>query len=148
MMMARLEPKTENGITYVCGGVGQEESNYMKKQARKHDMALTFAARGGEYLADVNVEIADAKGNAILQTTCDGPMMLVDFPKAGTYRVKADASGYTQGQTITVKGRKEEGAQQLSLAWPNKVAARHGTTETATGSSGATGTGAAGSGRK
>jgi hypothetical protein len=145
--MARLEPKTENGITYVCGGVGQEESNYMKKQAGKHDMALTFAARGGEYLANVNVEIADAKGNAILQTTCDGPMMLVDFPKAGTYRVKADASGYRQGQTITVKGRGES-VQQLSLAWPNKVAAMHGATETATGSSGATGTGAAGSGSK
>lgn len=117
----------------------------MRKQASNHDLALTFAARGGEFLADVNVEIADAKGNAIMQTSCDGPMMLVDFPKAGTYRVKADASGYAQSQTVTVKGRGQT-AQQVSLAWPNRVAAVHGATETATGSSGTTGSGAAGSG--
>jgi hypothetical protein len=143
-MLARLQPKTENGVSYVCGGVGQEEVAYLKKEARKHDLMLTFAAVDREALADVNVEIADARGNPVLRTTCDGPMMLVDLPKPGTYRVVADASGYKQGQTVTVKGRGQKG-QQVALAWPAKVAQIHGPTETATGSSGTTGTGAGGS---
>jgi hypothetical protein len=151
--MARLQPKTENDVTYVCGGVGKEEASYMKQQAKKHDMLLTFAAKDGEFLADVNVAIKDAKGNTVLETTCDGPMMLVDVPKGGKYHVHAVANGHPIDRTVTVsKAPGQKKAQKVAavvLTWPTQVA-RIDPTEagTATGSSGAGGTSRAGGGSR
>jgi hypothetical protein len=148
-MVARLEPKQANGASYICGGVGKEEATYLKKEAAKHDLALTFAAKDGEYLADVNVAISDAKGNPVLQTRCDGPMMLVDLPRGGTYRVHAETAGYALDRTVKVsKNRGGHKVASAVLTWPTRVANIDVTGETATGSSGAGGTGASGGGRQ
>lgn len=119
--MTQLEPKTENGFTYMCGGVGAEEATQVKQAAHDYDMMLTFATRKGDYLADVNVDIKDARGTTALKTTCDGPLMLVDFPRSGTYRIHAETGGYTLNQTARVqaKGRSHEA---LVLSWPQQVA--------------------------
>jgi hypothetical protein len=117
--MSSLEPTTIDDVTYLCGGVGIDEANYMKSEARNYDLMLTFAARDGSYLADVNVDIADARGNSVLQTTCDAPIMLVDLPKGGTYRIHSEVGGHKQTNTAQVakKGR----ATALIVVWPNMV---------------------------
>jgi hypothetical protein len=97
---ASLQPKTENGVRYVCGGVGQDESTYLKEEAQKGGQLLTFSARDGSYVANVHVEIDDAQGKALLQTECDGPMMLVNLPDKGSYRVKAEYRGDSQTRTL------------------------------------------------
>lgn len=119
-----LEPKTENDVTYLCGGIGADEARYMKREARAYDMMLTFAARNGEYLADVNVDIQDASGNQVLQTTCGGPIMLIDLPKSGNYRVRADASGYTLNRTMHVQTDRQRGQPlaAAALVWPQRIA--------------------------
>lgn len=135
--VARLQPVTQGDITYICGGVGEEEAALMKTQARKHDMMLTFATRRGEYLADVNVEIADAKGNTMLQANCDSPLMLVDLPHSGTYRVRAETAGYAMNQTVKVANVKSKAhVASAILSWPERVA-KGSEAETATGSGGA-----------
>lgn len=113
---AALQPTTENGITYVCGGVGEMSKDQMKQAAADYDLMLTFAAGDGTYLADVGVEIADGKGRPLLKTTCGGPIMLVDFPKAGAYRVRGDTQGHTVTKSVRVaKGGK---VQKTVMAWP------------------------------
>ncbi len=136
-----LAAKTENGITYLCGGVGKEEAAYMKQAARGHDLMLTFATRRGDYLADVNVTIEDARGETVLQTTCDAPIMLVDMPKSGTYRIHAEAAGYAQDRTARVNTRKPALAA-LVMTWPQSVSEAGATT------SGATSTGGSGQERE
>ena len=91
--MSLPQEQTQNDVAYLCGGVGQEEASYMKQQARNYDLALTFATRTGDYLADVDVNIKNAKGDDVLQAKCDGPMLLVNLPKSGTYRIRAETSG-------------------------------------------------------
>lgn len=138
-MEARLQPKTQGDVTYLCGGVGQEEASYMKKEARGYDMMLTFATANGGYLADVNVDVKDAKGNPVLQTKCDSPMLLIDLPKSGTYRIHADAAGYTLDRTARVQAKQKKGARVASsmvLVWPQRVAEAPAAAGTATGSSG------------
>lgn len=105
-----VQPKTENGIEYMCGGIGAEESYYMKRVAQDYDLMLTFATSKGEYLADVDVEISDAQGAPVLSTTCDGPILLVELPHAGAYRVKAEAAGHALKKLVRVKenGRTKE----------------------------------------
>lgn len=145
---ANPQPITQNEVTYLCGGVGEQEQAYMKQQAKSYDMMLTFATRGGAYLANVDVDIRDSKGNDVLQANCDGPMMLVDLPRSGTYRVRAEAAGYTQNRTIKVAAGKNRSRQTVARAvmvWPQQLAEGPGTA-TSSGGGGAAHRGQAGSG--
>jgi hypothetical protein len=114
--MTRLAAKTENGITYLCGGIGQDEANEMKESARDYDLMLTFAARDGSYLADVNVDIADAQNKSLLKTTCNAPIMLVDIGKSGTYRIRAETGGSTVSKLVRVQPQNQ--GKSLVLVWP------------------------------
>lgn len=116
-----LTARTENGVTYLCGGVGKDEAAYMKQSARDHDLMLTFATRRGDYLADVNVTIENARGEPVLQTTCDAPIMLVDMPASGTYRIRAETGGYRQDRTARIKTNKRSVAA-LTMTWPQSLA--------------------------
>ena len=140
--IAGLKPVTEGDITYLCGGVGQDEIAYMKNQAKNYDMMLTFAARNGAYLADVDVDIRDARGNSVLETTCDAPILLVDLPRSGNYRVRAETAGYTLNRSVRVAdaGERRGALASAVLSWPQQVATIS-PPEEATGSS-ATGSGA------
>jgi hypothetical protein len=133
----RLKPVTRNDVTYLCGGVGEEEVQAMKQQAKDYDLMLTFAARDGAYLADVDVDISDARGNSVLQANCDSPMLLIDLPKAGTYRVHADAAGYTLNRSVKVAAGKKTGRHLATavLVWPQQVAEAGGAASS-TGTSG------------
>jgi hypothetical protein len=142
---AQLQPKTVGDVTYICGGVGQEEHQAITRDAKNHDVMLTFATRKGEFLADVNVEIADARGKPVLQATCDGPVMLVDLPKGGKYRVRAEASGYTLTKTVNVpEHRRGRLASASVLSFPEHVATAPGSAEMQTGN----GAGGAGAGSR
>lgn len=129
-----LQARTENGVTYLCGGIGQEEAEQMKQRAQGYaqgyGLMLTFAARNGSYLANVQVEIDDAEGKPVLKTTCDAPMMLLDLPQAGNYRVRAEAGGYTVTRTISKSGRAMPSGQarNIVMTWPKEAAGVEGGT--------------------
>jgi len=146
--IARLKPVTQDDITYLCGGIGEEESNFMKQEAKDYDLMLTFATRRGAYLADVDVDISDAGGNSVLELACDSPILLVDLPKSGTYKVRAEAAGYTLNKTVRVSGGRKQSQKLASsiLSWPQQVAEGMAT-PTSTGSGSGT-NGAAGSGAR
>ncbi|MFC7515026.1 hypothetical protein ACFQUU_08420 [Herbaspirillum sp. GCM10030257] len=120
----RLKPVVTNDITYLCGGIGEEETNFMKQEAKGYDLMLTFAARDGAYLADVNVTISGPNGASLLQARCDSPILLVDLPKSGSYRVTADAAGHSLQRQVKVDA-KRKGSRHLTqavLVWPQQVA--------------------------
>lgn len=114
-----IEAQTENGITFLCGGVGSNEAIAMKQAASEFDLMLTFAASNGAYLADVNVDLADARGQPILNTNCGGPIMLVDFPEGGKYRIRAEADGHTVTRTAQVSNRGK--VKSVAMQWPVKT---------------------------
>ena len=122
--VTRLKPQTQGDVTYLCGGIGEEETNYMKHEAQGYDLMLTFATQDGSYLADVNVDIRNPKGEPVLQTKCDSPILLVDLPRSGTYRIRAETAGYVLNQTAKVTAKEKRGAQlaAIVLAWPQQVA--------------------------
>jgi hypothetical protein len=136
-LATRMEPQSENGFTYVCGGVGANEAQEMKQAARKYDMMLTFATKKGEFLANVNVNVQDAKGNHMLQTSCDSPMMLLNVPASGTYKIHAEAAGMSLNRTARVQAKQRNQAQ-LVMNWPQQVAEYSGeqSSMSSTGSSG------------
>ncbi|MDF2861527.1 carboxypeptidase-like regulatory domain-containing protein [Achromobacter mucicolens] len=104
---AGMPPVQHQGtVEYVSGGIGIDESEAMKAASSSYPLALTFAAqRGGkaDYVADVTVAIRDAQGKAVLQTTSQGPYMLVKLP-AGSYKISATYDGQAQDREVTVQG--------------------------------------------
>lgn len=135
---ARLKPVTQDDVTYLCGGIGDEEVAYMKQEAKGYDLMLTFAARDGAYLADVDVDIKDARGNSVLQMACDAPILLVDLPRSGTYRVRAETAGYELNRSVKVNAgaKKRQRVANAVMTWPQQVAETAAGAATATGSSG------------
>lgn len=116
MSMSSLPPaQTQNGITYVTGGIGQPESTAMRDAAGNYDLMLTFAKANGAFLSDVTVDITDQHGNQVLSLVSD-PILLVDLPQ-GTYKVRASFGGTPKERTVTI-GR---GHDRLAYTWPNAV---------------------------
>jgi hypothetical protein len=99
------EVQTQNGIHYVAGGIGKEQSEALKLVAKDYDLMLTFATRGGKYLADVDVQIEDMKGNTLVDTVSDGPLFLADLP-AGRYKVTAAEDGISQIKVVNIDGKR------------------------------------------
>lgn len=108
-------PQSENGVKYLCGGVGENEEAMMKGSAPEYDMSLTFATSSGAYLADVDVSISDSRGNSVLEVTCGAPILMVDLPRAGTYKVQANTGGQTVNRVVRAGGKQPAHAV---LIWP------------------------------
>jgi opacity protein-like surface antigen len=109
-------PHQQNGITYVNGGVGQEEQSAMRAQRSDYNLQLTFAtSQTGAYRSDVQLDIADAKGNNLVSKANTGPMFFAKLPP-GTYRISAAAEGKTFKRTVRIGDR---GGHEMTLHWEN-----------------------------
>jgi hypothetical protein len=97
--------QTEGNISYVSGGVGTESLDKLSSIAGKFNLKLVFALVTGDFLSNVRVAIADAKGKAVLDTVSEGPWFLIKLP-AGTYQIVATIAGKEQKRQITVGAEK------------------------------------------
>lgn len=86
---------------YVCGGIGSDESTLFRSAMKSHPLSLLFARPGGDYLANVQVDIKGRSGDSVLSMTASGPVCLVDLP-AGRYTIAATSGGTTKNETVTV----------------------------------------------
>jgi hypothetical protein len=92
------------GISWVHGGVGEEDRIAMEQVAAQHNLHLTFAFKGsGAYLADVQVAIRSASGQTLAETTASGPWLYARLPD-GDYRIAATHGSQTLDQRIAIKG--------------------------------------------
>lgn len=101
-----LQPHTQNDVTYVSGGVGEEQQEQMQALAGQgYTLKLVFAEKGtGAYVANVRVMIADKSGHTLLDATADGPSFFVQLPE-GDYRVTAEHAGMRQTRTVHASPR-------------------------------------------
>lgn len=109
--------QTAQGVEYVTGGFGSDESTAIKAAKAQYPVALTFAATGDDgstpYVAEVGLEITDAQGKSVLSVPSVGPYFLAKL-QPGTYTVKATYEGKTQTQEVKVAG---PGSVDVRIAW-------------------------------
>lgn len=99
---------------YVNGGVGLEERSALQAQKADYNLHMTFANRGsGEFRSDVQVTIADHKGNVALNANDAGPLLMVKLDP-GQYRVTATAMGQMQSKNVTLHAGR---AAELYFYW-------------------------------
>ncbi len=110
---------TAGQLSYLSGGVGSDEIEAIKAEAKRYPWSLEFVQAtktGGVYLSDVDVTILGPKNTVLLNTKSDGPFMLVKLP-SGHYQVQATLNGVTQQQAVTIKSGQ---MRHTVLIWPKK----------------------------
>jgi len=100
-----LQQRTEGGITFISGGVGADEREALKKVEGDYNLRLLFAARGGEFVADVKVTIQDAKGKTVLESVSGGPRFFAKLAP-GAYRITAVNNGTPMTRTVTISSKR------------------------------------------
>ena len=114
-MAALPEVKTQNGISFLSGGIGLDESEAMKAAAKDYTLMLTCSIQPtGQYLSDVKVIITDKSGSPVLDTVTDGPILLVQLAP-GQYRISADRDGNIMNRNVDIGS---EHPTRVDLSWP------------------------------
>jgi len=96
--------KMQGGVSYVTGGIGEDEAAAFKSAAATYPLELLFAQQTppkDSYIADVRIVIRDRSGNPVLNTTAEGPFLLAKLP-AGTYQIEADYGGVQKRQAVEI----------------------------------------------
>ncbi|HYQ39760.1 MAG TPA: carboxypeptidase regulatory-like domain-containing protein [Pseudomonas sp.] len=105
MSAVQLVPKEQNGITYLSGGIGEDESQAMK-QVKGYNLHMTFSAgAANDYLSGVDVVITTVEGRSIVSLSQVGPIVYVKLP-AGKYLVVASQNGREKRSTVALDGTK------------------------------------------
>jgi hypothetical protein len=108
---------TAGTVTYVSGGVDDASLDALKANLQKYDLKLVFALKSGAFMSNVKVAISDARGNAVLGATSDGPWFLANLP-AGKYRVVSTSpSGVSITQEAAVEPAK---LKTLDFRWTSE----------------------------
>ena len=95
----------ERNTTYLNGGVGEAETQYMRGAAKDWPLRLTFSeSKDGEFVANVGLLVTDLGGKPYLQLSGAGPMTYARLP-AGKYRVTARFKGQSETREVTLDGK-------------------------------------------
>jgi hypothetical protein len=109
------EIKSDAGIRYVSGGVGESERTELDALANEFNLHLMFATRNsGEYLSAVNVKILDANNHTLLTAVSKGPWFYAQLPP-GRYTVEATPTGHRGEGETQRQGANIDGSNRSKL---------------------------------
>jgi len=100
-MSSTLLERQYGNITYVSGGIGDEERDEIRSRERNFNLKLLFAERNGSYLGDVDVVLLNTKGDTVFDAKSVGPFLLMQLP-GGRYVIKASMNGQTQQRRLSI----------------------------------------------
>jgi hypothetical protein len=104
---------------YINGGIGQEEADDIRANARQYNLRLYFSeAKQGQSISDVSVTVTDKKGNVKLEIADAGPMLFMHMEN-GTYKVVCLHNGVVITKTVKVTNHK---GVNVHLNWKNTAA--------------------------
>ena len=97
----QVQPMQQNGITYLSGGIGEDEARAIG-QAQGYNLHMTFAVGPeNKYIPDVEVTVQNASGQTLLALDEAGPLVYVQLPP-GKYNVVATRNGEARRDTAEV----------------------------------------------
>ena len=111
------ESKNYQGIRYIAGGIGSEESDAMLELGKKWPLVLEFSQAHPQrplWVADVTVKIIDQKKKVVFDAMSDGPILLVDLAP-GNYELQLVFEGRSLKKSVKVEEGK---SSKLSVTWP------------------------------
>lgn len=110
---AASAPVAMQGVTYLTGGIGEDDVQQLRAAAAKYDLRVTFASKTGAYLSDIDVSISTESKREVLSIRTEGPLLFVNVPP-GRYLLAANYAGKAQTKHVTVPPK---GAVEIVLRW-------------------------------
>ena len=111
------EAKISQGIEYISGGIGSEESDAMLALGKKWPLVLEFSQDHPQrplWVADITVKILDQKKKVVFEALSEGPIMLLKI-SSGKYDAEYSFEGKVLKRSLAI----EEGKfQKQSVIWP------------------------------
>lgn len=101
--------ETIGGISYITGGVGDEELAYLKAQEQNFNVKVLIKAKSGDYLSEITVRVLDSKKIEVLRVESAGPFLYTKLP-VGAYSIETKSvNGVVKTAKFTVpsKGNRE-----------------------------------------
>lgn len=109
----QLQPQEQNGIPYLKGGIGLDESRAMQ-QTRGYNLEITLSSgTDNKYQSGAEVRVETATGQPVLTLQDIGPMLFAKLPN-GHYQVLASLNGQQQRQQVVIDGSKPV---KVNLHW-------------------------------
>jgi hypothetical protein len=110
-----------DGVCYISGGISSDEVNQFKSHAKEYLLEIVFVqkadsednSRVEQYLAGVQLQIKDSKGNVVVDTMTEGPFFLANLP-SGKYQITADYEGVVKNNSVNISAKKH---QRIVLLW-------------------------------
>ncbi|MHC8392283.1 carboxypeptidase regulatory-like domain-containing protein [Pseudomonas sp. LB3P93] len=97
----QIQRQEQNGIAYLSGGIGEDESKAIQ-QTTGYNLHMTFSVGPeNKYIPDVDVVIQKAPGQTVLTLSQAGPLVYVQLPP-GKYTVVATRNGEAKHDTTDV----------------------------------------------
>lgn len=96
--------RTQGNISFITGGITEDESTAMKLMSKKWPLSIEFSEYSGGkdlWIAQVYLRILDTNGKTLFDTKIDGPMFLGRLP-LGNYKLLATYKGVTQSRKIQI----------------------------------------------
>jgi hypothetical protein len=114
---AQIPPtQYSQGISYITGGVGDEESSAILAEAKQWPLLLELSQLEngrGVWIFGSQVKILNAQNMVIFNAKAEGPYMLINL-SAGEYAIVANYQGVEQKRSISIKAGQ---AQKISIFW-------------------------------
>ncbi|CAG2128128.1 hypothetical protein [Cupriavidus plantarum] len=103
--------RTMGPVSYVCGGVAEDERTRLAAQEKSFNMGILFTqGPSGEYLSDVDVRLTMDDGQEVATFKAGGPRCLIRAPE-GSYNIEASYKGQPKTMKIST------GTRNAQLRW-------------------------------
>jgi len=114
---AQIPPtQSSQGVSYITGGVGEEESTAILAEAKQWPLLLELSQienGRGVWIFGSQIKILNTKNAVIFDAKADGPYMLINLT-AGDYAIQASYQGVEQKKAISIKSGP---VQKVSIFW-------------------------------
>ena len=105
-------PIARNGVTYITGGIGEDEVQAFRAAATRYNMRITLASKSGHYLSDVDIKITSGQRD-VLSVRTEGPFLFVSA-QPGRYQIVAQDRHLTETKQVVVPAR---GGVDIHFYW-------------------------------
>ncbi len=112
-----LEIINNGTVTYVSGGVSDEELDMLKARASEFSLHVLLSGTGGEFVGDAHFRILDSSNAEVLRISGAGPYVYVQLP-AGKYLIESYLNGTEKKATVTIVDKR---STKANLVFPSSA---------------------------
>ena len=110
------DTQRSEGIAYISGGVGEEETNAILSEAKQWPVLLELSQienGRGVWIFGAQIKVIDSQKKVIFDAQADGPYMLINL-ESGDYQIQASYQGVDQKRSVSVKAGTP---QKIVIFW-------------------------------